>query len=107
EGVEVLRSCPGPRPLPPSTHAQLRRAVNAFVTPWGRAWTGRATFGYHRDEVRSQLGGRAGWYTGTIREQHYCHVFFGGPTHWEPDYNLESWRRYVSWWRQAQNKCNP
>ena len=84
-----------------------RYKINAFVTPWGRAWTGRATFGYHRDEVRSQLGGRASWYTGTIREQHYCHVFFGGPTHWEPDYNMESWRRYVSWWRQAQNKCNP
>lgn len=86
-----------------------RYKINAFVTPWGRTWTGRATFGYHRDEVKSDLKWKSYWYSnsGSIREQHYCHVFFGGPAHWEPDYNMESWRPYVSWWRQAQNKCNP
>ncbi|QQB63752.1 hypothetical protein I6I18_12255 [Kytococcus sedentarius] len=53
------------------TGTPQRYKVNAFVTAWGRTWTGRATFSYHKDEVRSQLGARANWYTGSIREQHY------------------------------------
>lgn len=82
--------------------------VNAKVTPWGKLNNGTFFFSYHVDEVKSLLP--KGWrYTldwSTMRNQLYCHIFFG-VLEYSGEYNLESRRETWNWLAQASVACNP
>ena len=81
--------------------------VNAIPTELGRRQSATNVHYLHVRHLKSLLGAKANLVTYTIEQQFLCHealnLFEQGT------YNMESWRKGMPWWQQANpvHRCNP